>query len=52
MKLKNQIELPLLEFFLIAMDAAKEPVLLSLWHLRLEAAPKAEHFIQLTPLWH
>lgn len=40
MKLKNQIELPLLEFFLIAMNAEKESVLLSLWHPRLEAPQK------------
>lgn len=52
MKIKNQIELPFLEFFLIAMDAEKEPGLLPLWHLKLEAPPKTEHFINLIPLWH
>lgn len=45
MKLKNQSELPRLKFFIIAMDAEKGSVLLSLWHLRLKAPSNAEHFI-------
>lgn len=50
MKLKNQIELPLLEFFLIAMNAEKESAPFTVAP-RLEA-PQKQSFIEPHTLWH